>query len=95
MDLTKANGISTPFTKEENTEATGQEDKKLGQAESRAYRSVTASGNCLGHDRPDVQLSIANTDLTRTQGKLIWTGARHLGGVGSSTNHGTLSGSSH
>ena len=57
LDLKGANGISTPFSKEEN-DAEQQEDKALNKEDSRAYRSVTASGNYLGHDRPDVQYAI-------------------------------------
>ena len=54
MDLENANGLSTPFVKEDKD----VEDEKLSQEAIMAYRNVTASGNYLGHDRPDVQLAI-------------------------------------
>ena len=38
--------------------------KSLLKKRSKAYRSVTASGNYLGHDRPDVQLAIKQCSKT-------------------------------
>ena len=57
LDLNSANGISTPFIKEEK-DTGDQENKMLNKERGRTYRSVTASGNYLGHDRPDVQYAI-------------------------------------
>ena len=48
--------------------------------QGRAYRSVTASGNYLGHDRPDVQLAIKNCSTSMSSPtKNSWESMKKLG----------------